>query len=266
MAEDAGPRRPRETSSRRGAEGQDRGAPGGDRPRRAEEALRKTAEIAISQLNLPVLQEPRPAARARASRSARKRTSGPGWMRLIGPALALAAVVGAVFVLLPRARRALTYTVPEGTTVVPTGESDGIAVVTAGGNPAPVTFSDGTVLTLARNSRARIAVRDHTGADVRLHGGRLEAAVRAGGRWAFEAGPFRIAAADTRSEVAWDPDRRTFSLKVQEGSVLVSGPTLGGERPLKAGQTIEFSLAPPSTGGRGRAIPPPRSPAPAAAP
>jgi tetratricopeptide (TPR) repeat protein len=104
----------------------------------------------------------------------------------------------------------------------------------------PIHFSDGTELELSGGARARILDIDATGATVIVERGELHASVahRNRARWRVFIGPFRVYVTGTRFDVAWRPEDERFSLALQAGSVLVSGPGIHGERPLRAGERL----------------------------
>ena len=62
-----------------------------------------------------------------------------------------------------------------------------------------------------------------------------------GSRWQVFVGPFRVRVTGTRFDVAWRPEEERFSLTLREGSVLVSGPVIGTERVLRAGERLSLA-------------------------
>jgi len=93
---------------------------------------------------------------------------------------------------------------------------------------APVTlrFSDGSAVSLAPGSHARVESLDVHGARVLLERGRAVAAVRHGNhtRWVFSAGPYAVDVTGTSFALAWAPERSRFDLAMRDGSVTLRGP------------------------------------------
>jgi hypothetical protein len=145
--------------------------------------------------------------------------------RRVAPwALAAAAVLCvAAFVAVLRAPRALTFTAGGGR-----GET-GAWLSTSGGEPLPITFSEGTRVVLAAGSRGRVEETSRAGAVVLLERGEVSANVvhRASTAWRFRAGPFDVDVTGTVLDVAWDPDKERLTVRVDSGSVVVHGPNVG---------------------------------------
>src|SRR6185312_5455185 len=76
-----------------------------------------------------------------------------------------------------------------------------------------------------------------------LERGRLQASVvhREGTRWTLGVGPFEVLVTGTRFHVAWTPETETFRLDLEQGSVRVSGPLVGEQRAVSAGQTLTIT-------------------------
>ena len=111
--------------------------------------------------------------------------------------------------------------------------------------PLPLRFSDGTVVSVAREARARVVRTTAHGADLVLEQGSLSLAVvhHEGGEWHVGAGPFTVLVTGTKFDVAWNAVQRTFTLSLHEGSVQVSGPTLGGAgRRVKPGEVLRVAI------------------------
>jgi TolA-binding protein len=98
--------------------------------------------------------------------------------------------------------------------------------------------------------------------------------------WFVEAGPFSVAVKGKFFSVSWEPSSERFELRLQHGSVVVSGPIAGGDIELRAGQRLVVDLPkaetliseaqpPPMAATSSRALSPPNldsaSPGPAAA-
>ncbi|MFO0547820.1 MAG: tetratricopeptide repeat protein [Polyangiaceae bacterium] len=113
--------------------------------------------------------------------------------------------------------------------------------------PLPVAFSDGSRLTLAAGSQARVAETTTSGAEVVLERGSLEAEVRhrADTSWRVDAGPFQVHVVGTRFEVSWDPTMKRLRLTLREGAVDLTGPGIDGARRVAAGESVELALGEP---------------------
>lgn len=160
--------------------------------------------------------------------------------------LALGAVVGLVVALVG------VWFVGPAEPLVASARGDSVAVgalLSAAHERVPISFSDGTLLSLERDSRARIVRLDEQGAELALERGTLRAAVvpRPNARWVVAAGPFEIRVTGTRFDASWDPSRELLRVVMQEGSVRVTGACLSEPRALGAGDVSEFSCASKST-------------------
>jgi hypothetical protein len=160
------------------------------------------------------------------------------------PALALAAVVLllAGFALV-RAERSQ----PLAFRVGPDARSEQVGSWIAAGDAqsVPIHFSDGTELTLLQQGRARILDVSASGAAVFVERGKLRAAVvpRPGGQWRLFMGPYQVRVTGTTFDVGWEPEAERFALSLLEGSVVVSGPAIEGERVVRAGESLELGRA-----------------------
>jgi transmembrane sensor len=125
------------------------------------------------------------------------------------------------------------------------------AWISAQAEPVPLAFSDGTELTLAADARARIVAVENTGARVVLEQGTLSAHVvhRGDTRWTVVAGPFEVRVTGTRFEVVWLPAADVFELRLKEGAVTVTGPSLGKGRDLHAGEVLQIDARDPEDPG-----------------
>jgi TolA-binding protein len=105
----------------------------------------------------------------------------------------------------------------------------------------PVVFSDGTNLTLGRDSLARVTSVSPAGAEVVIPEGRVRASVThtATSRWTLDVGPFVVHVTGTRFETSWDASQRLFTLEVHEGSVFVTGCAIE-PHPVGAGSSIRM--------------------------
>jgi len=196
--------------------------------------------------------------RARAARARKRRQA----LAVIG---CLALVVGGVGLAL------------RGRTGEGRGTDQPLTYTLAGGPPVPggyiephattaqtLSFSDGTQIRMAPESRGRVVETTRHGARVALEDGQAHVQVnhRPGARWVFEAGPFLIHVVGTSFSFAWSGRDARFEGQMEAGVVSVTGPVSGGEIVLKAGQKLAIDLR-----ELGDHAPPPEADlAPAAAP
>jgi hypothetical protein len=103
-------------------------------------------------------------------------------------------------------------------------------LATGSANELPLDFSEGTHVVLGADSRGRVEEVGRAGAVVVVERGEVRAHVvhRANTSWRFRAGPFDVQVTGTTLAVEWDPERERFTVKVDEGAVLVRGPSVGG--------------------------------------
>lgn len=111
--------------------------------------------------------------------------------------------------------------------------------------PLEVGFSDGTRVRLGKSSRARVVALAADGAQILLESGSVHAEVvhTKSSAWWWTAGPFRVHVTGTRFNLEWDPTSQQFELEVLDGSVGVSGPVIGAERAVRAGETLRASVS-----------------------
>lgn len=122
----------------------------------------------------------------------------------------------------------------------------------------PVKFSDGSTVTLAPASRARVASADGRGAVVVLERGALDAQIvhRATTSWRIDVGAFSVHVTGTRFHLSWDPDREMLHLHVDEGSTRVTGPSFPGGQAVETGASLSLSTKEPSAAAESPAPPP----------
>jgi len=209
------------------------------------------------------------------ARIASNRLRSRSWLRwsLAGATVALCALV--VFEVAPGLRKRwfapgapmLAYRV-EGGTVLEGGylrESSHAGM--------SVLFNEGSSLLLAPGTRSRIRVVDRDGAHVGIERGKaaFQVAHRDHRRWLVDVGPFLVTVTGTVFTVSWDPVSEELDLKLQDGSVVVSGPVSAGEIKLRAGQRLVANLAkvetviteePPGQAGPAATAPAPALPPP----
>lgn len=182
------------------------------------------------------------AARARFLGAGRTARRGGHRATLLGLAAALATVLALVWVAAGSHRGAaapLAFTLGlEGRTGV-VGEW-----VSAEGQALGVRFSDGSSVTLAPHSRARVAGTTTDGADLVLEQGVVTAEVvhRARSAWSLRGGPYSVRVTGTRFTLSWDPTAERLELALQEGAVTVSGPHLPEGRAVVAGEHLRVEV------------------------
>jgi TolA-binding protein len=132
----------------------------------------------------------------------------------------------------------------------------GAWIAAPGHDSEPLRFADGTELVLLPGARSLVE-GTRAAPRVVVERGEIRASVRPaiGRRWRLDAGPFHVVVTGTKFSLAWDPEREHFSLALHEGSVLVSGPRLGADRAVAAGQTLRVT-ARDETAAHGIADPP----------
>jgi hypothetical protein len=134
--------------------------------------------------------------------------------------------------------RTLTFTTAEGE-----GQS-GAWLATGPATDLPITFSEGSHVVLAADSRGRVEDLERTGAVFVLERGAVRAQVqhRSSTSWRFRAGPFDVQVTGTKLAVEWDPQRERFAVRVDEGSVVVHGPSIGTDQVVRTGERCDVDL------------------------
>lgn len=153
-------------------------------------------------------------------------------------AAAVAMIAAAALLVFLLGRRPLTFRV--GPDEAASAGVPGAWIATPPDRATPIRFSDGTRLEIQPQSRARVASVDSSGGHVVLENGVVRAAVihRPGARWLVDSGPFEVRVTGTRFDVHWNPTAEELVVKLDEGSVLVSGPIIGDRLTMTAGQTL----------------------------
>jgi transmembrane sensor len=165
-----------------------------------------------------------------------RRRRGPWALMATLPLVAAAAVLALRWH--SRAATGLAFTAPDGEI-----GRVGAWIAAPAGGPLPLTFADGSLVSLYAGSRARVAASDANGARVVIERGGAHASVmhRAASRWAFDVGPFDVVVVGTSFDVNWDSDDEVFRLDLHEGSVLVSGPCMQEPRTVARGYRLRVS-------------------------
>jgi hypothetical protein len=105
-------------------------------------------------------------------------------------------------------------------------------------------FSEGTEVALEPGSKAHVrSVAEH-GAALALDSGSLLMTVtpKASAEWSVSAGPFLIRVTGTRFTTAWQPDVAELQVRLDHGSVSVTGPLSDEPIRLRAGQELSIRL------------------------
>lgn len=110
------------------------------------------------------------------------------------------------------------------------------------GASVPLRFADGTELVLMPGTRSLVGGIDEAPRVV-VEQGRVRVSVipAASRRWRLQAGPFEVIVAGTKFDLDWQPEGERLSIALREGKVLVSGPVVGRERAVRAGETLRVS-------------------------
>lgn len=118
------------------------------------------------------------------------------------------------------------------------------AWVSAENETKQLSFSDGTLLALHPHTKLRVRETTSRGATVDVGQGGTLARITPteGAKWQFMAGPFRVRVTGTEFYLSWDPKGQVLELALHQGSVLLSGPTLEGERPVRKGQFLRVEV------------------------
>lgn len=111
-------------------------------------------------------------------------------------------------------------------------------------HPVDVEFSDGTRIHADVGARFRIEERTRNGARIAIESGRSTAnVVHANGTdWRFVAGPFEVLVTGTRFWIDWEPMSEQLDLRLEEGSVDVTGPLSPSRVTVRAGQHLHASV------------------------
>jgi len=114
----------------------------------------------------------------------------------------------------------------------------------SGAGGVRVFFNEGTKVEFVAGARGRVRSLDKEGTRVVLDQGTasFDVARSKERRWLVEAGPFSVAVKGTFFIVSWDPPNERFELRLQHGSVVVSGPIASGDIELRAGQRLVVNL------------------------
>jgi len=105
---------------------------------------------------------------------------------------------------------------------------------------ARVRFSDGSDVLLGGGSHVSLRQIDSFGARVSLFNGSayVDVVHRAGAHWYFDAGPFLIMVTGTAFHLGWDAAKEELDVRMDRGSVEVTGPLSDSALALRSGQHL----------------------------
>ncbi len=167
--------------------------------------------------------------RHRASRGRRR----AAWGALLVAAAAVLLVVTGRMVLLRRPPPPLAYRV-EGAEML-----EGYVRARPGEHPR-VSFSEGSVVSLADDARMRVVAVDERGAHLAIEEGEVRADIvhRAGARWTFDAGPYAVDVRGTSFSLDWRGADGWFDLRLRTGLLDIHAPWLPAPMALHGGQRL----------------------------
>jgi len=135
--------------------------------------------------------------------------------------------------------RALAYQIEGGRVV------EGGYLREAGHSGMALLFEEGSTFVLTPGTRGRLRAVNKEGARVTIDSGKALFRITPSNdrHWWVESGPFLITVKGTVFVASWEPTTERFELRLQQGSVVVSGPVSGGDLTLRAGQHLVVNLA-----------------------
>ena len=106
-------------------------------------------------------------------------------------------------------------------------------------------FNEGSVFALMPGTRGRLRAVNSEGTRVSIDDGTASFRITPSRdrHWWIESGPFVVSVKGTAFVVSWEPSSERFELRLQQGTVVVSGPVSGGDLTLRAGQHLVVNLA-----------------------
>ncbi len=113
------------------------------------------------------------------------------------------------------------------------------------GEHARLSFSEGSVVALADDTRMRVVAADDRGGHLAIEEGEIRADVvhRAGARWTFEAGPYSVDVRGTSFSLDWRGADGWFDLRLQTGLLEIHAPWSPAPIALHAGQRLTLRSA-----------------------
>lgn len=141
----------------------------------------------------------------------------------------------------------------------------GTYVASVGHNKVPLRFSDGSVVTLEPDARARVVRTTPHGASIVLETGTASVHVvhRRATHWSIAAGPYIVAVTGTSFLVTWTPASSELDVQMRSGVVRVTGPGIESGVEVRGTEHFVTSTAarvenlPASAGALLEARPPP---------
>jgi hypothetical protein len=105
-------------------------------------------------------------------------------------------------------------------------------------------FAEGSELEFLAGARGRLRSVDANGARLAVERGTasVKVAHRPGAHWLVDAGPFLIAVKGTTFTVAWDATGELLDLRMEQGTVSVTGPLSECAITVRAGQRLAINL------------------------
>ena len=105
---------------------------------------------------------------------------------------------------------------------------------------AVLRFSDGSEVALTEGARAHVRAVDEHGARVTLDEGQAHAYVvhAPGAHWSFDVGPYVVSVTGTALGISWLAVEHRLDVRLENGSVTVSGPVFDTPVALRAGQWL----------------------------
>jgi len=211
---------------------------GSNRAYNADPSPRAAALVELAQRTLGQMSDQQRTAglvSLRSRMSARQEMSAPFRFGLgAGVAVAFAALVLTVVPHFRGLPAQLSYRV-EG------AEPNAAGSVEAVASKRPILrFSDGSEVSLEEGARVQVRALDERGARVSLEQGQAHVYVvhAPGTRWAFDAGPFVVAVTGTAFRIAWAASEHRLDVRMENGSVMVTGPVSDAPIAVRAGQWL----------------------------
>ena len=121
---------------------------------------------------------------------------------------------------------------------------DGGYLRSLGGAGVKLRFAEGSELDFLAGARGRLRSVDANGARLAIERGTasVKVAHRLGAHWLVDAGPFLITVQGTTFTVAWDATGEQLDLRMEQGTVSVTGPLSEGAITVRAGQRLAINL------------------------
>ncbi len=113
------------------------------------------------------------------------------------------------------------------------------------GEHSRVSFSEGSVVALADDTRMRVVAADEHGGHLAIEEGEIRADIvhRAGARWTFEAGPYSVDVRGTSFSLDWRGADGSFDLRLQTGLLDIHTPWSPAPIALHGGQRLTVRSA-----------------------